>query len=1000
MRGWACRGTWAGSLAGLALIAFVSISLRSVIFAPGVPIFGDWVPPATTYVHQLTTVWNSWAGGGEFNVNLRLAPWLIPLAWAAGNPGAPAFYAVAKLVVFAMAAAPAASLWICARRTLRLRVIPALIAAAYFGFNPWITAQFASGHEGIVFGYALLPWVVWIALRGGTQKRVIGGSILLAAEAALDVHMATIAAIVLVGSIVAGATLGRVKEGFVVLVLLSLSTLALAAYWVLPWVMFAHLARSFPTAAVGIQPPAATLYVRGTILSAVEARAFWWKPFSSAFYTVGSSGSLVRGALVVGPAAAVVFGLSLAVRRRSQRLLGLGLVLVGLVPVFWAYYFRAAYLSLLHLPFGAVGRDPTYSTPLYVAGVLILAHAVYAGPGSLTGGCARVGVTRRGAGGWNNWPRYVVMGAMAISVVGSATPWVTGAVDGVVTPRQIADGQLRATAWLSAPGRARSLSLWLPTDNYQQYPWSGGTNVTDPVAYWSGGHSVNPYVQSVYSGDTQNAMALMTIQELLAGQLPGGYPSILRVKGGLVRMLGVAGIKYVAVRGDALVPAGVSSAILGLLRSAPGLKLVASFGSTRIFAVEGLTPPRSLVGTSGATIFGGSWTALAEAAAVGFALQPPFVAASPAAWQAAVETPHIGAVTDTVWAAIFSQASATLPPVGGRDALDWGVMPGYLFQRGTRIRVHARGLVALHVLAPTASVTMQCKGASTRPAIDEQPVVFPRWIAARCIGSVVLSFRGPVWLYGIVDATAQQYRQWRARVLEVLQHPGSGFVLRGRDFVIQPIPAPHGVVDTLTSYAGNPLTLGSGHWRVYVTCATTCTGNAAVRLAPMVGVSLAPWVVLRRRAGSSLYAGTLVVTAAGAFELSVRGRAPLDLAQVAVVRSPSKRGTSRRAAMPQWGQRVYVGPSDILSVPFAEGPWSVSGNHRRVSNGLSTDMLDTAYVLGWPPVRSVVSLTVIRDVSAAGDLITLCAWMGLCGTACVKLSRRRSRRAGAGMRSR
>jgi hypothetical protein len=554
-----------------------------------------------------------------------------------------------------------------------------------------------------------------------------------------------------------------------------------------------------------------------------------------------------------------------------------------------------------------------------------------------------------------------------VAVLAASLPWLGGSLDGVLVPKSVNDGQVRAVDWLSSAARRSSLSVWLPTGNYQQYPWSHDLNIVDPVSLWTSGRTVNPYVDSTYASGTQNGAALVGLQQLLADQLPGGLPPMLRAPHLLANALRVAGVRYVVVRTDALVPTDVGQVVATSLATAPGLHLVERFGSTEIWEVPKAPGAPRAVEAQVATLVQSSWKPLLENQVLFGGGTEPEIVDSPAAWAYAARHTTWPAVLDSFWSGVFDQSPRVIEPTPKGPSLDWGSSTGFLLSPGTALRFHADGMAAVHILGSNAGLRAYCNGRPRTLVDNPQPSVFPRWVSIKCLGTADFLSAGNLWNFGAVSTSLASYYHWVFVATRVLTRPGGGFVIGQRSFARVPLGSG---ADVISTYYGDPLMLGAGNYSVTLDSQSGCSvpGTAMLQFEPSGRMLLS---VLRDpvcRRGQQTW--SFRVPVAGAYQLLLSGYPLTFLFAVSVIRSGAP-SLALHATDVSVHQSLRV--SEPVSVmPYALVP-AVLHPGTQAIRWVSANVLDSAALVSPQPRHAYMSMAWLGAVQVIATWLSIFA---------------------------
>jgi len=925
----------------ITLIAVVVFIVRGVIRWNGFPFVGDWVPAGSSYAGQIFSPWNLLLHNGTFNANLRLA-WLFePLGHLAGQVGSWTFSLTNSTFLAVVAILPIVTAFWMLRRVVSQRLL-LVILTLFYGLNPWITAQDASGHVGIVLGYALLVVVVFPP-PGPNLVRAIRAGLLFAVIFDLDPHMGVIAGACVMTTIgfrrlgmnfntATENQIFRLKEIAIAL----LVALFCSLYWLMPDLIAARHLAFVPVAGVEPTSTLSSLSQFDDLFHLMGLRSFWWGPFSNGFYGSGIIAGLVTLGLICGPVTLILRALLTTHDRGAWELPALWIA-IPILMTQCAHLFVSTYGRVVSLPGGSLFRDPNEALPFMILGLCTL--AIDAQPVAL----GRLGRTLLG-----------------VTAVASLVPWVTGNLDGYFKPLASVGTQAQAVSWLNSHAGSGSLTLWLPAEPYLTTDWSSKL-ITDPVSYWTTVPVINPLEDPAYDFTPTTTLATEDLESLLANA---------QSLGELGHALAAAGVRYVVVRSDSQ-PHSVAEQYRRSLLRAHGVHLVQKFGKEDVFEMPG--PIRSYgTVTRGVTLFGGTWTDLEEVLGIDPRDHRTYVNIDNLQSHPSVYlSPFTTLITDDIQASAidFGLTTAILQS-STRQAIVVGKELMYQYGNGQRVSVHSHGFFAIHVLGLNQTMTDECNGRKiTKLVVNEQPDVehnnySARWIGFNCQGSAVVRFRGTVWVGRVQTSTTKNFANRIVTVESLIGHDGSAYII--------PVDRFSGVTNTsgMLSVPQDLLALPPGQYQVRIACNESCPSarirllSATARLHPASsGLRSGAIVYLRgARLGTVIRNEyRLLVTGAGAQSFT-------DVYLEKVPRVANKIGGAIIRHSPQSLSFHSTTASSVITFVGSPAPWELTGSAKRTYGPLIANMYGNA--LGVSGQSATISLGYLTQVEVVGMAVS------------------------------
>jgi hypothetical protein len=961
---------WAALAPRLVFTALCLFVVRGTVRWYGFPFVGDWVPVGSAYGDQAASPWNLLQHNGTFNPDLRLV-WLFePLGHLAGAPGSWTFSLFNSLFLAVVALFPLATAYRTFTRAVPGRGFLTVVLALFYGLNPWVTAQNASGHVGVVLAYALLVFVVFPPAGSATVKALRLG-LLIALMFALDPHMGVVGASCVLSAMVVrqlrfpliGAVANQIST-FRELLVTALTAVACSVYWILPELLVTRRLTFVP---VSIHEPIATISSLARLddfFHLAGLRSFWWMAFSNGFYEHGAASDVVEVALACGPLALLVTALARRAVRRVSALAALW-VAVPVILTQWAHHSAATYARLVSLPGGALLRDPNVTLPFAIVALCGIA-------------CVVEPLRHR--------TRSTIF--VAVTAAASLIPWLPGTLDSYLAPLRSVGSQAAAVSWLNAHAGPTSLTLWLPADAYIKTDWSSKL-VTDPVRFWTTVPVLNPLEDPAYDFVPTTTLATEGVVSMIANgtQLDK-----------LGRMLAATGVRYIVVRQDAE-PHAVTATYAESLRRVRGVRLVRRFGKEDVFAVRGPTRARAAV-SAGVTLFGGSWDDLAQTLEIDPRQDRTYVNLQglTAVAPRLMADRRTTIVTDDIQAAALAIGRSSAIPEGrARERLSVGNEVMHLYNRGEGISLVSDGLFAAHVLGLNQDVAALCDGRRiATPEVYEQPDVganryAARWIGFECDGTASLRFRGDVWLGSVETVAMHVFEKRLAAVRRLVAHAGSAYMLHA---------------DQFANVAGRPgalsqnqdlLYLPPGRYRLHLACKRACPPERIRVVAAAGGLRpVSAWL----SAGTRLSIGDQRADAPfrNEYRVEIRGPATKIFENVYVERISSghlieshspgvARGSGDSVTFTAFGLQA------VIALTGSPAPWQISGDARMVFGPLIANIYGNVFGVSRP--SGTLSLRYLHQAQLAAGAVSAVVVLSLLGYFVLRSPdrRRRGRRA-------
>ena len=945
---------WLPSSLMLVLCAFV---VRNVIRTSGYPFTGDWVPVGSEYLRQVLSAWDPLIHGGMPSLNFRLVWLFVPLGALAGHVGTLSFALVNSTFFAFVSVFPALSCWTLWTRYPVNRSL-AFLASIFWGFNPWITAQTASGHVGIVLAYALLIWLVFPPIASTYIRTVVRG-ILLAILASLDPHTAVIGTVCLITAWsvrkhkLGPKVIADNAPSFVELILVSLVAVGLSLYWLLPDLLILRHLQHVP-----LQLTQSTFEVKS--LSRLDdpfhlmgLRSFWWLPFSNGFYGSGISG-VAMGLLLDAAACSILIAFAVSYARKKSSILQWVWIGVPVILTQWAWLSPSSYSLLTTLPGGALLRDPNATLPFAILGLMLMIVSIQEIPGS------------------NILIRIVTYSLIATTAVALA-PWVDGSLNGYLRPLTSVGGESKTVSWINANSTPSDVTLWLPATPYISPSWTKGL-ITDPLPYWTTAKTVNPIEDPAYDFTPSTSLSIETLQNDLVTHRLGSMGNMLG------KALRCAGIHYVVVQ-LADQPTSITSTFAQTLSGEPGIRAVKKFQNDVIYEVfhpQTLGPPNH----ERLVMYDGTWESLMYILAISANPSNQYVslynAAGAYGLSRAFNNPRtVMAISDLQAAALAlgPRRSPIQPELAQGIIANNNIM--YLHQPGTSITLGANGLFALQVMGLNSAIHPRCNGQLVEsPLVNEQPDVSAksfatRWIGFSCRGKASVTFMLPTWVGQTEETTKSLYNSNLNHLLTLLTHPGSVYFLKADQFASYQ----NGALSSLQ----DPLEFPQGSYHVGVKCQTGC-GNLTIQLAS--ANSLSP-------IGPPLPATGGLVTLSeptGKYRVVIRGRLSGSVSEVYFVRvSPQKFDTSRSAGLTE---------GIVFGTSGSPAPWKFTGG-TPIFGPVSSNMFNTVLVASSGNMHLTLSyITTATAVGSCSTAAVLLAAIMVIGTSKSPERKRRFQRPG------
>jgi len=921
----------------IALIAVGAVIIRGIVRWSGFPFVGDWVPVGTSYANQSYSPWNYLLHNGTFNPNLRLV-WLFePLGHLAGQVGSWSFSLANSTFLAIVAILPIVTAFWTLRPIVSQRLL-LVILTLFYALNPWITAQDASGHVGIVLGYALLIIVVF-PRPGPELMKAVRAGLLLAVIFDLDPHMGVIAGACVVTTVV----LRRLSIGFNTatknqivglkeFAIAMFVTLLCSLYWLMPDLAAAQHLAYVPVAGKEPTSTLSSLAQFDDLLHLMGLRSFWWAPFSNGFYGSGIFRSLLVIGLICGPVGLILRAL-LSTHDRGKWELPALWIMVPVAMTQCAHLFVTTYARIVSLPGGNLFRDPNEALPLMILGLCIL--AIDAQPVVLS----RLGQTLLG-----------------VTVVASLVPWATGNLDGYLEPLASVGTQEQTVSWLNDHAGSGSSTLWLPSDSYLTTDWSSKL-ITDPVSYWTTVTVINPLEDPAYDFSPATTLATDDLESLLRNA---------RSLGELGHALAAAGVRYVVVRLDSN-PHSVVEQYHWSLLHIYGVHLVQKFGKEDIFEMPGPIRAFGTV-THGMTLYGGTWTDMEQALGIDPKDHRTFVNIGNLETDRIVYlSPLTTLVTDDIQASAIAIGLTTVMPLSSTRqtiVVDNELM--HLYQDGQKIVVHSNGFFAMHLLGLNDGTSEECNGRKiTQLAVYQQPDVgSARWIGFNCRGSAEIRFHGSVWVGRVQSSTAKNYAERLATVESLIRHGGSAYMIPFDQF--------SSVTNefAMLSDSQNPLVLPPGRYQVHIACNETCPPTRIRLLSAAKGLHpVSP--ELKNGAFLSTRNTPPVTAFRNEYRLLITGAGATSFEELYLEKVPQGSNKVDGAVNRHSSQSLSFHsstPTSVISLVGSPAPWELTGAAKQSYGPLIANMYGNA--LGVSGQSATISLGYLTEVEIVGMVLS------------------------------
>jgi hypothetical protein len=938
------------------LMIVIAVSTRSFWTSPGVPMYGDWVAVSRTYLTHVATIWNAYERNGVINIDLRQLPWIAALGLASGFVGDPQFRFVNDMFIVAVLALPPTVVFILASGQLGISRWISLLVAVLYGFNPWVAGQLAAGHISMLLGYGLLPALSVTPFFYRGRRFVIRASLLITALAALDVHITFLALIVLAGTMLSTRRTPRAVMSEVGGLLVV--TTALCAYWLLPAVAVLRRIRNVPGSIDQSVSGQAVLAQMADPIHVLSGRSDWWPQFANGLFDYGAFTIVVEAGLLLLPACVILRAITSPARRRTKMLpggpaLSVAYVLLsfGIVPQLFARDFPNAYAMLGGLPLGALFRDVTDWTPLYIIGLAGLAL---------------------GGAQWKG----ILTGAAVIACVVSLVPWTSGDLRGDIRPLYVSDGQVEAITWLNAQSSPETRTLWLPLEPYQQFPWSSSSLISDPARYWSDQKLLNSIVDPAYDAFPGTSASLLNLNAVIANGLPSGE---------LASVLAHAGVRWIAVKGDVESDDLTKQQILTLERS-QGISLTKTFGAVQVFHVDRVIRA-DVQAADGVALFDGGWRTLGKASQVDAGLQRVYVEPSnPGSLALFDQSPNsVLMMGSNLWDSYFALGPILAPPhASGRATFPFDPGYGYAFENGETFAFASKGIAAVRVLGADTDFTVACEGQGPRsaPIVDQQPKSEPRWYAVQCLGNARAYITGHVFIQGYKTFNQSDFVSRLDLFMKAMQRGGSAYVIDAAPSGVETVRLPQASAGTtsLATLRSNPLLIPKGRYSFSVVCTPSCMGGTITLSPPSPSgwagalgqeySTTAGFMTTPVRIPRTSSDATIADVPAGIYGLAVDGVHGGVVNNIIVARYPSGLAHSRAVGTLSQTTTNNLPPGPIIAINQSSGPWLITSQTGAQIELVPADLVGSAYRATGP---TRVTLTPYIALEVAGALATILA---------------------------
>lgn len=342
-----------------------------------------------------------------------------------------------------------------AGRLSRGSMAVSLAAASLYVWTPYLAGRLLLGHWGLLWAYALLPWVIAAAREAATTRRWYPLAILCGAGALVPTGGIALALAGMPLAVGFGSLLRRSTKWLLVGLVVLLN-----APWWLPSVRSAAAGISDP---LGLEVFGARADGPGGVLLSVLAGGGVW----NSQVALGSRSTIVATFVVVVVLALAMSGYPLLLRTRRPEAVWLGVL--GLAGVLWAWMSGvAAGASLFQflvseVPGGGLLRDGQKWTLYWVLLIAV---------------CAPLGLERIGRRTQGATPRILAV-ALILLPVAAMPDLAWGGFGRLHTATYPASWAALRSELATDPRPGDVVALpWTP---YRTFPWNSGSVVLDPL---------------------------------------------------------------------------------------------------------------------------------------------------------------------------------------------------------------------------------------------------------------------------------------------------------------------------------------------------------------------------------------------------------------------------------------------------------------------------------------------------------------------------------------
>lgn len=802
-------------LAILLALFVVGFLTRALWLGRHFPALGDWQPLTRAMAPSFFHVWSSNIQGGAPNTNIPEAPWIGPLAWAAGAAGSPQFYLVNSFALCAPLVLALLVAYFVASNRWHVPRLQAALLAAFFSFNPWATAEFASGHVSTLLGYALLPIFLFrVPPRKVSTSLLIG--LLVGVEFSFDIHMALLAELIqliTIASFPSQPSWGRVKS----IIVSGVTALLVSSYWLGPVAFDTATARSAP---LGIQESLRTLMSLtrfDSVSHILELRSFWYPPFTQRLYDFTPLTRLLPW-LLLAPTIVAALSTALHPSRWPARpfLVASALLSLGFLGPLVLGTHTNLLASVSRLPGGDLLRDPNILSPLLALSVLLVASAVFALASAglerhaLAGDLPSGPATRREPGRLirlreGRAIEYALSFSIVIALTATLAPWLDGSLRSNLTMPSRPSGVISGFAWISHHVPASARILVLPADGYiyLRYP---SYEVGNFLYSWIDHPTIGPIEDPAFDFNPASNAALLDLE---AG-LDSGMPTTL---GRVMRQLDVS---YIVIDFGGL-PRFVARSLSHALANSTGISEVYSHGGSRglmIYHIRSSTLRPSPVRVN-RIVFGSDGFDTLQAFATLFpsgsvlltpALAPSIIRAH--------SSRFASYLTSSFFSAVFRLVPTHAPSAISNNAAILTSSGGLAYQlpKGRSLSTDGGPFTLVSYVGRPGSLVASCDAHQITPLVSEvapydysfgYSTRFELW---RCQGRGQLrSSVNGTWISSVASVSSSGLGADAHLAQALLSNPGSAYVLRPAQLV----QVPRG---TAVSPIQNPLELQPGRY--------------------------------------------------------------------------------------------------------------------------------------------------------------------------------------------